>query len=638
MSNYFKDNDDLQFYLEKGIDWEPLVRITERDFKDEGGFADTAEAMEFYREIHEMLGDFVSEEIAPHVAYMDEAGVEMVDGEVVFNDKLQEIFDKLGELDLHGISVPRELGGMNAPMLTYFINSELIARADVSVMTHHGFHGGLAMAALVFSVHEGTTKVDPETLQITETRFRQMVDEIVAGEAWGCMDITEPDAGSDMAMLRCKGEQDDEGNWFVTGEKIFITSGHGKWHFVIARTEEEEGEPTLAGLSMFLVPTYHDEEGGRRRVVALSRVEEKMGGHASATCGLVFERAAAQLVGERGEGFRYMLHLMNNARVGVGFECLGIMEASWRKSREYAAERGSMGKSIDRHEMIADYLDEMKTDIQSTRALAMYSAFNEEMAQKLEMLVNMGAPLSEAEKKRQLREARRHKARARLATPLLKYHASEKAVHHARRCVQIHGGNGYITEYGAEKLLRDAMIMPIYEGTSQIQALMAMKDALGGIIKDPQRFVRRLAQSRWRAVSAKDELEKGVARLEVLSHSAQQHLVFRTVGDKMKGLRDAPMGDWADSLKDWDARRDFAYAMLHAEDLTRLLTFALIAEILWTQAEEFEERRELLERFLDRSELEAKHLHEKVTSGGRRLLDKLARLDEDAAPLSDAAE
>jgi alkylation response protein AidB-like acyl-CoA dehydrogenase len=230
MANFFKDNDDLQYYFDKGIDWDSLVRITEHDFAnaDGDGFSTTEEAVDFYRDILEMFGQFTAEEIKPHEKEIDEKGVELVDGEVVFPERLAGIFEKIKELDLHGLPIPRELGGMNAPMMVYFLNSELMARADVSAMAHHGFHAGLAMAALVFSALEGSSKIDPKTGRINETRWRAMIEEIAAGEAWGCMDITEPDAGSDMAALRAVGEQDADGNWYVTGEKIFVTSGHGK--------------------------------------------------------------------------------------------------------------------------------------------------------------------------------------------------------------------------------------------------------------------------------------------------------------------------------------------------------------------------------------------------------------------------
>ncbi|TFH27432.1 MAG: hypothetical protein E4H00_09550, partial [Myxococcales bacterium] len=415
---------------------------------------------------------------------------------------------------------------------------------------------------------------------------------------------------------------------YVTGEKIFITSGHGKYHFVIARTEEADvDDPTggLSGLSMFLVPTYEDDaEGNRTRIVQLSRVEEKLGHHGSATCGLVFDKAPAELVGQRGEGFKYMLTLMNNARLGVGFECLGLSESAYRTAVEYAAQRGSMGKTIDRHEMIAEYLEAMQTEIQGVRAMAVTAAFHEEMSQKQGLAVRYG-DLDETGKKQMERLMKSHQRKARRITPLLKYVAAEKAVEHARTSLQIHGGNGYTTEYLPEKLLRDALVMPIYEGTSQIQALMAMKDTLGAIIQNPQAFVRRMAQARWRSLSSRNPLERRVAQLQSLSFGAQQHLVLKTAGAKVKGLRGKPISEWSDELtKNWDPKRDFAFAMLHAERLIQLLGDTMIAELLLAQAQKHPERAEILERHLERAETKARYLHDQITTTGQRLLDKLS--------------
>jgi len=630
MANFFKDNDDLQYYFDKGIDWDPIVRITEHDFADADGdgFGTTEEAVTFYRDIVEMFGQFTAEEIKPYEKEIDEKGVALVDGEVVFPECLTEIFEKINALDLHGLPIPRELGGMNAPLLVYFINSELMARADVSAMSHHGFHAGMAMAALVFSAAEGSSDIDPATGRINATRWEKAIREIAAGKAWGCMDITEPDAGSDMAALRAVGEQDADGKWYITGEKIFITSGHGKYHFVVARTEGDDPNDAtggLNGLSMFMVQTYQeDADGNRKRIVQLSRVEEKIGHHGSATCGLVFDKAPADLVGERGEGFKYMLTLMNNARLGVGFECLGLSESAYRVAAEYAAERRSMGKPIARHEMIADYLETMRTEIQGIRAMAMAAAFHEEMGQKLALAIRY-RHLDESERAQMQRLMRSHQKKSRRITPLLKYFGAEKAVEHARTALQIHGGNGYITEYLPEKLLRDALVMPIYEGTSQIQALMAMKDTLGGIIKNPQAFVRRMAQARWRSVSSRDPLERRVAQMQSLSLSAQQHLVLKTAGDKVKGLRGKPIGEWSDELtKNWNPKRDFAYAMLHAERLIQLLGETTIAELLLSQAQKHPERAEVLERHLERAEPKARYLHDQITTTGQRLLQRLS--------------
>jgi len=629
MANFFRDNEDLRYYFERGVDWEHVVRLTEKEFHDEGGFSNLEEAREFYGDILELAGQVAAEQIAPYAAELDSQDNHIVDGEVVQAERLEAVFRQLAELELHGLTVPREFGGMNAPMLISFLVSEMLARADVSVMTHHGFHGGMAMAALIFSIREGTTKVDPATMRITETRFEHLIRSVVAGESWGSMDITESDAGSDMAALRCRGELDADGVWHVTGEKIFISSGHGEWHYVIARTEpvSDPDAPMagLDGLSMFLVPAHRTlPDGTKVRQVEITRLEEKLGHHASSTCALAFDGAQAELIGERGDGFRYMLILMNNARLSVGFESLGLSECAYRMAREYAAERRSMGKTIDRHEMLADYLDEMRSDIEAVRAVAVTAAYEEEIAQKLSIQLRFATDLDDDAKKKLQRKQKRHARAARRLTPLLKYAAAENAVKHARLAVQILGGNGYTKEFGAEKLLRDAMVLPIYEGTSQIQALMAMKDTLMGMVKKPKRFVAKLAEARMTALSARDPLVRSVARVKLASLSAQQHLLLSTAADKAKALRGKPLAEWPERfLKNWDPKRDFRLAMLHAERLARLLTQEAVAELLLEQSVRHPERREVLERYLSRAEISARHEAEVIHEYGERILRSL---------------
>jgi len=630
MANFFTDNEDLLYYVDQGIDWRPLVEASERGIPSAEAPGTPEEAVALYRDMAEMIGEFAAEEIAPNVAEMDREGVRLEDGEAVLPAKMDALFERIRDLDLHWLSLPRELGGMNCPNLVYFINAELFARADVSVMAHHGFHSGIATALLLFSIREGTTRF--RDMEIESTRFRKEIEEIARGEAWGTMDITEPDAGSDMARLRTTAVQDEQGTWLVTGEKIFITSGHGKYHFVIARTESPEAAPGLEGLSFFLVPTYEDgPDGERRRIVKIARVEEKLGHHGSATCALTFDRAPAMLIGKRGEGFKYMLVLMNMARLGVGFESIGLCEASYRLARDYAAVRPSMGKTIDRHEMIADYLEEMQTDIQGLRALAMHGAYHEELAQKLRIFADHDEHNPAKTRDYVRRKAQKHAEESRRVTPLLKYLAAEKAVEIARRALQIHGGNGYITEYGAEKLLRDALVMPIYEGTSQIQALMAMKDTLGAVLKQPQLYLRKAAQARWRSLSARDPLERRVAKLQVIALDVEQYLIRKTATDKFRAMQDRPFTEWTRAFfKDWDPKRDFAYAMLHAERLTRLLADVEICEILLAQAQRHEARREVLSRYLTRAEPRCRYLHDVITTTGAQLLSRLADAEESA--------
>jgi len=627
VANFLEDNDDLLFYLERGgIDWPAIVSKVEQDYKVPQGYASVEEALSSYRDILQMVGTFAADEVAPHAAAIDRKGVKLVDGEAVLSPELDAIFEQMKGLDLHALSLPREFGGINCPMLVHFMVTELLARAEVSVMAHYNFHSGIALSLLMYSVDEGTTTFDRETRSLTGTRFSAEIAEILRGDAFGSMDITEPDAGSDMGALKSKGEQDEHGNWLVSGQKIFITSGHGKYHIVIARTEKPEaGKLGLDGLSLFLVPAYEDlPDGSRKRLATLDRLEEKLGHEGSATAAITFDRSPAQLIGKRGDGFRLMLMLMNNARIGVGFESIGLCEAALRLAKAYAAERRSMGKTIDRHEMIADYIDEMRTDIQALRALAMYSGIHEELGQRSRMQAMLDHDEGSIERARLLKEARRHAHKARRVTPLLKYIAAEKAVEMARRCVQIHGGSGYIKEYGAEKLLRDALVMPIYEGTSQIQSLMAMKDAMGSIMKNPQKFLQRVAQARWRSLSALDPLERRVARLSALSLSAQQHLIQRTATDKLRSLGKHKVREWSkEFFQNWEPKRDFAYAMLHAERLAKLMADVAICEIVLGQARKHPERRDLLERYLERAEPRCTFLHDEITTRGDRLLAQL---------------
>ena len=630
MADFLSDNDDLRFYLDKGIDWATLVHLTGRG--SGSPYTSTDDAVTSYKDMLSVIAQFAAEGIAPHAAEVDRLAVHLENGEVVFPRVLADLFEQIRAMELHGMCLPRELGGTNCPVMLYFLTSELFARADVSVMAHHSFHGGMAMAMLMYSIQEGTTELDAGGT-VLRTRFAEEIQEIARGEAWGSMDITEPNAGSDMGDLRTTATQDDQGRWFVSGQKIFITSGHGRHHFVIARTERPSanaGAPDgLSGLSLFLVRAYTDKpDGSRERHATLERVEEKLGHHGSATVTISFDRTPAELIGKRGDGFRQMLLLMNNARIGVGFEAIGLCEAAFRAARDYAAGRPSMGKTIDKHELIADYFDEMRVDIAALRAMAVTAAFEEECFQKRRILLRVLSPES-GEFKRVHEDMEAAGRRSRALTPLLKYLAAEKAVEMARRCLQIHGGAGYMTEYGAEKLLRDALVLPIYEGTSQIQALMATKDRLLAVAKNPKGFAADILRTHWEARTARDPLRRQTARLRARTLSAQSTLLWRILRKKWSTARNEPMSDWQrHMLAEWDPKTDFSPALLHAERLTRLACDAAIAELLLEQSERFPERRALCEAYIERAEPRCDHLLTEIRSLGSRLLAELSGAPE----------
>ena len=609
MANFFTDNTDLQYYVNKGIDWKPLIDAVEFPRTD----TDTVEMVDSYKEVLDLLGTFAADQIAPFAEELDSQEMQVVDGEVEIAPRMAKILEKAKELGLHGLSIPTDLGGMNCPLMLYYINAELMGRGDVSVMSHFGFHSGIALCLLFWSIDEGTTEIDPETGEILKTRWRPDIERMRDGLEWGSMDLTEPHAGSDLANLRSRATQDEEGNWFVTGSKIWITSGHGRYHVVIARSEDPETHPGLDGISLFLVRAFvEDDEGNRVRQSTLERVDEKLGHHGSATVGITFDQSPAELIGKRGDGFRLMLLLMNNARISVGFESIGLCEAARRMAKDYAAQRPSMGKTIDQHEMIAEMLDEMDIDILGMRALAIKAAHNEELARRAAIAFK-ALPESDPRAQEFYKEQKARTWASRQATPLLKYITSEKGVEMARRNLQIHGGSGYMREYGAEKLLRDSLVLPIYEGTSQIQCLMAMKDNLLPIFKKPLAFLLSTIGSVCMASFGWGRMRR-IAALRSRGRRAMFNLIRRIAWAKFSS---------SGSLSNWDPKTDFAPGMLHAERLAKILVDIQIVDALAEQAAQHPERLEILDRYLERALPRSRALLYEIQTTGDRLLKNL---------------
>ena len=634
-SNFFLDNDDLRFQLSR-IDWDVLVDLQERMFLDEDRFTKGSEAKAFYDELLTSLGEFAAKEIAPFERELDEQHPHFHDGVVDDAPRLKKIFDALAGLGAMGLTLPRRLGGLNAPNLISSTLLEMLTRADASVAGHFGFYGGMASALMFYSADEGS--VTYEGGVPVKSRFDAEVLRIVEGKEWGAMVLTEPQAGSDLARLQSKAVAQKDGTWRLTGQKIYITAGHGEHHVVIARSEDEGTHPGLKGLSLFYVPAHIGPDGkgcakdapGAQRNLVIGGIEHKMGQHSAVAATIHYENSYAELIGQRGEGFRLMLVLMNNARIIVAFEALGTCEAAFRTARAYAEERVTMGKTLSRHEMIADYLDEMDVVIRGLRAVTFEAAFHEECGMRLKTLLKSNPPANADERKDLERSAKKHTARSRTLTPLIKYWGGEEAVRQTRMCMQILGGIGYITETGAEKLLRDALVIPVYEGTSQIQALMALKDNLQAAIKNPARFARDVAETRLLALSSSDPLEKGAARMKMVTLSAMQTIIGRIAADKLGGVGKKPIGQWRASLtKEWDPAVDFSFGLLHAERLTKLLTWSHTAEVLVTQAKsvagtaDADERAEIAVRFIERFEPRAKGVLIEIEATSGSLLARL---------------
>lgn len=634
-SNFFLDNDDLRFQLSR-LDWDVLTKLTEESFDDDDKFTNGKDARAFFDELLTSLGEFTAKEIAPHERELDEQHPHFHDGVVEDAPRLKEIFDSLAAMGAMGLPVPRRLGGLNAPLIVNSALLEMLCRADASITGQFAFYGGIAGALLFYSGDEGSMTF--ENGKPVKSRFDDAIRRIAEGKEWGAMVLTEPQAGSDLARLKAKAVEQKDGSFKLTGQKIFITAGHGEHHIVIARSEDETTHPGLKGLSLFYVPAHIGPDGkgcpkdapGAKPNLVIGGIESKMGQHSAVAATIHYEESYAELIGKRAEGFRLMLVLMNNARIAVAFEALGTCEAAFRMARAWAEERVSMGKAIAQHEMIADYLDEMDVVIRGLRAVTFEAGFHEEVAMRLKAKLKIQPPANEEERRAMDKQSQHHARRARQLTPLIKYWGGEEAVRQTRMCMQILGGIGYITETGAEKLLRDALVIPVYEGTSQIQSLMALKDNLGAAIKNPARFAKDVAETRLLALSSSDPLERGAARIKMHALSAMQTIISRIAADKISGVGKKPLAEWRSSLtKEWDPAVDFSFGMLHAERLTKLLTWSVTAEVLVAQAKscagtaDADERAEIALRFIERFEPRCKGVIAEIEATSGSLLQRL---------------
>ncbi len=616
MANFYADNEDLKFYFEHYIDWRELVALLERNGKAADAAADWKETAENYKSIIDLMGEFVSEQIAPQAAKMDLEGTHLKDGVVQESPTQKAIFDQLREMGVFGVCSPREFGGMNCPDLIYFMLMEIIGRACVSSMTHFGFYASSARTLLHYALNENGVTFDKDG-NVTKTRWEEEIRQCAEGNGWGSMDLTEPSAGSDLTRIKARATQEADGSWRITGNKIFITSGHAPFHFVLAKTDDRED---LDAISLFFVPQELRRDGKIIRNITIDRVEEKIGHHASATCSLVYDNSEAQLVGNEGDGFKLMLKIMNHARITVGFEGIGLCENAYRVAKDYAEDRVTMGLPIARHGLIAGYLHEMDIGIKAMRAMCMEAAICHE---RYVMSEYNAKALSTPQTPDAAKRTRKMKRRTRKLTPLIKYFASEQAVWMSRMAMQIHGGNGYTKDYAPERLLREALVMPVYEGTSQIQCLMAFKDAMGFAVANPQRFLQKAAGLRFKALRSTDSLERGVYKLKAAVYSVQQTLLMRVAKEKWAGANAHSVAEFISTFKKWDPKQDFRMALVHAENFTKILIDATAAEILLRQAKRFPERRKLLEQWLEMALPRVRYHQDLIENTGHGVMERM---------------
>ena len=461
MANFFDDNDDIRFLFEH-MDLREVASVQEDGFKNTDGpgaeYAplDADDAIDNYRRILSITGDIAANVIAPRAEAVDLEGHTLCeDGTVTLNEHVRGNLESLSKADLMGFTLPRRYGGLNCPALVYAMAIEIVSRADASLMNIFGLQG----ISETINAY-GDDAIKDEYLP----RFGK-------GEVTGAMALTEPDAGSDLQAIALRARQDENGQWLLSGVKRFITNGCGEVILTLARSEPDVKDGR--GLSLFLV-----ERDPRLKV---RHLEEKLGIHGSPTCELVYDDVPGKLIGERQLGLiRYVMSLMNGARVGIAAQSLGIAEAAFRVARDYAHKRKQFGMSIERLPAVAEMLSDMKVAIEAVRTLAYETSRICDLENNNLRVLESNPPTDKEEFKRRKGDARIYKRLNGMLTPMSKYYASEMCVRVANDALQVLGGSGYMKDYPIERYLRDARITTIYEGTSQMQVVAAVRGVCSG--------------------------------------------------------------------------------------------------------------------------------------------------------------
>ena len=472
MANFYTDNSELKHYLTHPM-MEKIVSLKERDFRDKENYdyapQNYDDAIDSYDKVLEVVGEICGDIVAENAEDVDHQGPRVENGRVIYADGTKRNLDACRKAGLMGMAMPRRFGGLNFPITPYIMAADIVSRADA------GFENLWGLQDCAETLYEFGD----------EDQRSRYLPRVCNGETMS-MDLTEPDAGSDLQSVMLKASQKEDGSWVLNGVKRFITNGDSDIHLVLARSEE--GSRDGRGLSMFV---YDKRNGG----VTVRRIENKMGIKGSPTCELVYKDAPCELVGSRRLGLiKYVMALMNGARLGIAAQSVGLSEAAYREALSYAKDRRQFGKAIIDFPAVGEILAVMKAKLDASRALLYACA----------RYVDLYKAFEDIERERKLTpdEKRECKMFSRLAdafTPLAKGMTSEFANQNTYDAIQIHGGSGFMKDYRCERLYRDARITSIYEGTTQLQVVAAIRHVTTGT------YLSRIKEFEAQEVCAEDQ-------------------------------------------------------------------------------------------------------------------------------------
>jgi alkylation response protein AidB-like acyl-CoA dehydrogenase len=453
MANYYTDHPEIEFHLNHPL-MKRVVDLKERNYAEKDQFEDAPvnyeDAIENYKRLLDITGDVAANIIEPNSEDVDLEGPHLENGRMIYASKTFENLDATRKAGLWGLSMPRRYGGLNLPNAIFSMASEIIAAADA------GFQNIWSLQSCIDTLYEFGS----------EEQRQKYIPRICAGETMS-MDLTEPDAGSDLQRVMLKATQDEDGTWRLNGVKRFITNGDSDIHLVLARSEE--GTKDGRGLSMFI---YDKRDGG----VTVRHIEHKLGIHGSPTCELVYKNAKAELCGNTRLGLiKYVMALMNGARLGIAAQSVGVEQEAYNEGLAYAKERAQFGEKIINFPAVYDMLSRMKAKLDAGRSLLYCCARYVDIYKALEDIAH-DTKLTPEERQ----EMKKYTRLADAFTPLAKGMNSEYANQNAYDAISIHGGSGFIMEYKCQRLFRDARIFSIYEGTTQLQVVAAIRYITNG--------------------------------------------------------------------------------------------------------------------------------------------------------------
>ena len=453
MANYYSDHPEIEFHLNHPL-MKRVVDLKERNYAEKDQFEDAPvnyeDAIENYKRLLDITGDVAGNIIEPNSESVDQEGPHLENGRMIYASKTFENLEATRKAGLWGLSMPRRYGGLNLPNAVFSMASEIISAADA------GFQNIWSLQSCIDTLYEFGS----------EEQRQKYIPRICAGETMS-MDLTEPDAGSDLQRVMLKATQNADGTWRLNGVKRFITNGDSDIHLVLARSEE--GTKDGRGLSMFI---YDKRDGG----VTVRHIENKLGIHGSPTCELVYKNAKAELCGSTRLGLiKYVMALMNGARLGIAAQSVGVEQEAYDEGLAYAKERAQFGEKIINFPAVYDMLSRMKAKLDAGRSLLYCCARYVDIYKALEDIAR-DTKLTPEERQ----EMKKYTRLADAFTPLAKGMNSEYANQNAYDAISIHGGSGFIMEYKSQRLFRDARIFSIYEGTTQLQVVAAIRYITNG--------------------------------------------------------------------------------------------------------------------------------------------------------------